>query len=186
MESFYGGQAEAYDDFRKRLLKGREDLLEMIEPPQDAVWVDMGGGTGSNIALLEDRIQTLKQVYVVDLAKSLLEVAQKRFDEKGWTNIKAGGSGRNQIRARRRLRRCRYLFLFAYHDSRLVRGHRKRDADSQAGRNHRRCRLFCFTQVSGRWIEKARVVYSVILARLVCRRQRVSFSRSRSVSAQPF
>ena len=30
MESFYGGQAEAYDDFRKRLLKGREDLLEVV------------------------------------------------------------------------------------------------------------------------------------------------------------
>lgn len=88
MDNFYGGQAEAYDDFRKRLLKGREDLLEMIEPPENAVWVDMGGGTGSNIALLEDRIKELKQVYVVDLASSLLEVAQKRFDEKGWNNVK--------------------------------------------------------------------------------------------------
>ena len=39
MDNFYGGQAEAYDDFRKRLLKGREDLLEMIEPPENAVWV---------------------------------------------------------------------------------------------------------------------------------------------------
>lgn len=89
MESFYGGQADAYDGFRKKLLKGREDLLAMIEPPTDAVWVDMGGGTGSNIALLEERIATLKKVYVVDLATSLLEIAQKRFDEKGWNNVKA-------------------------------------------------------------------------------------------------
>lgn len=87
MESFYGGQAEAYDDFRKRLLKGREDLLEMIQPPPNAVWVDMGGGTGSNIALLEERIHDLKKVYVVDLASSLLEVAQKRFAEKNWNNV---------------------------------------------------------------------------------------------------
>ena len=28
MESFYGGQAEAYDSFRKRLLKGREELWQ--------------------------------------------------------------------------------------------------------------------------------------------------------------
>ena len=30
MESFYGGQAEAYDDFRRRLLHGREDLWQAI------------------------------------------------------------------------------------------------------------------------------------------------------------
>lgn len=90
MESFYGGQAGDYDGFRKKLLKGREDMLDMITPPDDAVWVDMGGGTGSNIAFLGDeRIKKLKQVYVVDLASSLLEVAQKRFNEQGWSNVKA-------------------------------------------------------------------------------------------------
>jgi len=83
MESFYGGQAGAYDDFRRRLLKGRESLYRQLPKPKGGVWVDMGGGTGSNIENLADSIDQLKQVYVVDLSESLLNVATKRFEEKG-------------------------------------------------------------------------------------------------------
>src|SRR5688500_18189686 len=49
MENFYAGQAEAYDDFRKRLLKGRQELWNLIQPPAGGTWVDMGGGTGGNL-----------------------------------------------------------------------------------------------------------------------------------------
>jgi S-adenosylmethionine-diacylgycerolhomoserine-N-methlytransferase len=87
MESFYSGQADAYDSFRKRLLKGRQELWSAIESPSDAVWVDMGGGTGANLDYFGDRIEQLKKVYVVDLSPSLLEVAQRRVDERNWNNI---------------------------------------------------------------------------------------------------
>ena len=73
MESFYGGQAAAYDDFRKRLLKGREELWGAIPRPTEGVWVDMGGGTGANIENLANDIESLKKVYVVDLSESLLK-----------------------------------------------------------------------------------------------------------------
>lgn len=86
MESFYGGQAGAYDDFRRRLLKGREELYSAIPKPDQGVWVDMGGGTGANIENLADDIDRLKQVYVVDLSESLLKVATDRFAERGWSN----------------------------------------------------------------------------------------------------
>ena len=89
MESFYGGQAGAYDDSRRRLLKGRESLYQQLPKPEGGVWVDMGGGTGSNIENLADSIDQLKQVYVVDLSESLLKVATKRFEEKGWSNAKS-------------------------------------------------------------------------------------------------
>jgi len=90
MESFYSGQADAYDDFRKRLLKGREELWAAIKEPAEAVWVDMGGGTGSNLEYLGDeRIGGLKKVYVVDLATSLLEVATARMKQRGWENAEA-------------------------------------------------------------------------------------------------
>src|SRR3954463_16212275 len=49
MESFYSGQAGAYDDFRKRLLKGRQELWSLINPPLGGTWIDMGGGTGANL-----------------------------------------------------------------------------------------------------------------------------------------
>lgn len=89
MESFYGGQASAYDDFRKRLLKGREELWEAIPRPKDGIWVDMGGGTGANIENLANDIESLKKVYVVDLAESLLNVATDRFAARGWNNAEA-------------------------------------------------------------------------------------------------
>lgn len=86
MENFYSGQAKGYDDFRKRLLKGREELYQSIEIPEDGVWVDMGGGTGSNLEFIGDGIEKLKKVYVVDLASSLLEISKERFVERGWEN----------------------------------------------------------------------------------------------------
>src|SRR5436305_444638 len=49
MENFYAGQAGAYDDFRKRLLKGRQELWNLIPPPPGGTWLDMGGGTGANL-----------------------------------------------------------------------------------------------------------------------------------------
>ncbi len=89
MESFYGGQAEGYDDFRKRLLKGREELYQSIDDQKDTVWVDMGGGTGSNLEYLGDRIEGLKKIYVVDLSPSLLKVADERMRHHGWENAEA-------------------------------------------------------------------------------------------------
>lgn len=89
LDSFYGGQAGAYDDFRKRLLKGRAALYRAMPVPQDGVWVEMGGGTGSNLEYLGDRIDRLRKVYVVDLSKSLLDVARQRIDEKGWKHVEA-------------------------------------------------------------------------------------------------
>jgi S-adenosylmethionine-diacylgycerolhomoserine-N-methlytransferase len=87
LESFYGGQAEAYDQFRKRLLQGRSELYRSIPLPEEGVWVDLGGGTGANLEWIADRVPSLKKVYVVDLAPSLLEVAEKRINEHGWDNV---------------------------------------------------------------------------------------------------
>jgi S-adenosylmethionine-diacylgycerolhomoserine-N-methlytransferase len=89
MESFYGGQAKNYDDFRRRLLRGREELYQKIEKPNGGVWVDMGGGTGANIENLSNEIDQLSKVYVVDLSESLLKVATDRFEQKGWSNAEA-------------------------------------------------------------------------------------------------
>src|SRR5437899_6968207 len=75
MENFYAGQAAAYDDFRKRLLKGRQELWNLITPPQGGTWVDMGGGTGANLDYFptpETRLPTpcghlagLEKIYVL-------------------------------------------------------------------------------------------------------------------------
>jgi S-adenosylmethionine-diacylgycerolhomoserine-N-methlytransferase len=90
MDNFYSGQAADYDDFRRRLLRGREELWQKMlksEPYTDTVWMDMGGGTGSNLLFFGDALDRINKVYVVDLAGSLLEVADKRISDSGWKNI---------------------------------------------------------------------------------------------------
>ena len=87
MESFYGGQAEAYDDFRRRLLKGREQLWNQLPKEPGGIWVDMGGGTGANIENFGDQIEKPKTIYVVDLSASLLKIAADRFQQRGWNNV---------------------------------------------------------------------------------------------------
>ncbi len=87
MENFYSGQAAAYDDFRKRLLRGREELYQQLKVPEGGIWVELGGGTGSNLEYLGDRIHRLSQVYVVDLAESLLQIASQRAKQRGWRNV---------------------------------------------------------------------------------------------------
>ncbi len=89
MESFYGGQAKSYDDFRKRLLKGRELLWETIPIPDGGIWVDMGGGTGANIENFGNDIGRLSSIQVVDLSASLLKIADDRFRQNGWDNVRA-------------------------------------------------------------------------------------------------
>jgi S-adenosylmethionine-diacylgycerolhomoserine-N-methlytransferase len=89
LESFYRTQSEHYDDLRTRLLDGRRDLIHALAWPHVGIWMDMGGGTGSNLAYVGDALNRLAQVYVVDLSPSLLEVTQMRIQANAWTNVTA-------------------------------------------------------------------------------------------------
>jgi S-adenosylmethionine-diacylgycerolhomoserine-N-methlytransferase len=87
LESFYASQAVDYDAFRSRLLQGRRELYELLPTPENGVWIEMGGGTGANLEYLGPRLQTLKKAHVVDLSPSLLQIAQKRIAQHGWSNV---------------------------------------------------------------------------------------------------
>jgi S-adenosylmethionine-diacylgycerolhomoserine-N-methlytransferase len=87
LESFYAGQAEEYDNFRRRLLQGRQELYSALTIPEGGIWVDLGGGTGANLEFFGDRIARLQKIYLVDLSHSLLQVANQRIRERGWTNV---------------------------------------------------------------------------------------------------
>ena len=89
LESFYSGQAEAYDDFRRRLLQGREAMYQSIPVPEGGVWVDLGGGTGANLEPIGAELHKARKVYLVDLCDSLLAVARKRCEARGWKNVEA-------------------------------------------------------------------------------------------------
>lgn len=87
LESFYSGQAEGYDSFRAHLLHGRQQMISAVDFPEGGVWVDFGAGTGENIELLGDAISALGSVHLVDLAPSLLNVADERIHRGGWSHV---------------------------------------------------------------------------------------------------
>lgn len=89
LESFYGAQAEGYDGFRKRLLKGREELISSLPLTPGGTWVDLGGGTGANLEFAGERLNELQVVQVVDLSPSLLSVCRDRIGSRGWKNVEA-------------------------------------------------------------------------------------------------
>lgn len=86
LESFYAGQADAYDRFRERLLHGRDELLAKLPLTKGGVLVELGAGTGRNLEPLAPRLLGLEAAYLVDLCPSLLTVAGRRCAGRGWSN----------------------------------------------------------------------------------------------------
>eukprot|EP00873_Tetraselmis_striata_P004144 jgi/Tetstr1/424408/TSEL_014966.t1 len=84
LESFYASQAHLYDGYRHRMLHGRKPMVSNMPVKKGAVWVDMGGGTGSNVEYFRECMDVFSKVYVVDLTPSLVNVAKKRVEERGW------------------------------------------------------------------------------------------------------
>lgn len=77
LDNFYRDQASNYDEFRKKLLWGREDLIQKIDFSKVSTWCDLGCGTGSNLISALPYLNPNSKVYLFDLSESLLEIAQK-------------------------------------------------------------------------------------------------------------
>lgn len=78
LQAFYGPQARHYDAFRERLLPGRRALIERLAVPAGAYVVELGGGTGRNLAFFGARLAALERFDLVDLCPALLEQARQR------------------------------------------------------------------------------------------------------------
>ncbi len=85
LEAFYGGQAERYDDFRERLLPGRQELYAGLEIQPGDRLVELGAGTGRNLAWLGERVAALGRADLVDLCGPLLAQARRRWQ--GHANV---------------------------------------------------------------------------------------------------
>lgn len=79
LERFYRPQAESYDTFRDRLLQGRAELIEMLAPPDGALIVELGAGTGNNARHFGAQLARFDTVELVDLCPALLEQARVRW-----------------------------------------------------------------------------------------------------------
>ena len=79
LESFYSGQADDYDEFRKKLLPGRLETIQFLNDHPGGVWADIGCGTGINLEYFgEKKLSQFSKIYMVDLSPSLLEVTKSR------------------------------------------------------------------------------------------------------------
>ncbi|WRT69634.1 uncharacterized protein IL334_006623 [Kwoniella shivajii] len=107
LDHFYSGQADLYDSTRNTLLKGRENMLQLLaahlkaqpEPlqrgntgnttKQKKIWVDLGGGTGWNIEKMDEYLPLtyFDSIYLIDLCEPLLEIARARIRSRGWKNV---------------------------------------------------------------------------------------------------
>jgi len=79
LQQFYGPQARGYDRFRERLLHGRGELIAQLPVSAGARIVELGAGTGRNLAFFGERLSALASVELVDLCPALLAVAQERW-----------------------------------------------------------------------------------------------------------
>jgi ubiquinone/menaquinone biosynthesis C-methylase UbiE len=93
MEAFYESQKNEYDSFREQMLYARPVLAECLPLRKlrdgKLVWVDVGGGTARNLEFFSvDTIRAnFSKIVVVDVSMSLLEVARKRVEAAGLTDI---------------------------------------------------------------------------------------------------
>lgn len=89
LQNYYSSQAEGYDASRIKHLRGRQEMIELVDPPRGSVWVDIGCGTGWNLEFLgASKAKLVEQIYLIDLSQSLLEIAKERVSRMGLTNTK--------------------------------------------------------------------------------------------------
>lgn len=78
LSEFYAPQAEDYDRFRERLLRGRAELIARLSLPERAHVVELGGGTGRNAEFFGDKLDRIATLEIVDICTPLLAQARER------------------------------------------------------------------------------------------------------------
>lgn len=74
LDSFYKYQADYYDTYRKNMLHGRDNLILSIPFKYNDKWLDVGGGTGYSINLIEKYISNFEHIDIIEYSKSMFNV----------------------------------------------------------------------------------------------------------------
>lgn len=94
VQRFYAPQAGAYDQFRERMLHGRDALIAALPcGPGDRI-VELGAGTGRNLLFFGSRLEQAGQVDLVDLCPALLEIARDRHAHRSNVRVVLGDATR--------------------------------------------------------------------------------------------
>lgn len=79
LDQFYSSQSDSYDYFRKRLLKGRKQMLDLLDIRPKQKIVELGCGTGQNLDFINPSILVnIDRIDLVDICEPLLQKAKLR------------------------------------------------------------------------------------------------------------
>jgi betaine lipid synthase len=67
----------------------KEMSESLLSEGRRLAWVDIGGGTGSNVERMNEwfPISNFEKVYIVDITPSMCDIARRRFAKLGWSNV---------------------------------------------------------------------------------------------------
>ena len=97
LDRFYAGQAEHYDAFRERLLGGRRELIASLDIRPGSHIVEIGAGTGANVAFFDAARQRDCSFTLVDLCTPLIEQARRRFADRANLSVLQADATRLQM-----------------------------------------------------------------------------------------
>jgi S-adenosylmethionine-diacylglycerol 3-amino-3-carboxypropyl transferase len=74
LDSFYENQADYYDTYRQHMLHGRESMIASIPFKHNSNWLDIGGGTGYSVNLINQSLFKFKKIDIIEYSKSMFKV----------------------------------------------------------------------------------------------------------------
>ncbi|KAJ7147757.1 S-adenosyl-L-methionine-dependent methyltransferase [Mycena filopes] len=101
---------KVYAPTQDRFVGGRQTMLSLCaahlrvvraaSPKQHLVWVDISGGTGHNIEVMDKYfpVSSFDAIYIVHANEALLEVARQRVAKNGWKNVTILGQEAEDLR----------------------------------------------------------------------------------------
>jgi len=134
LEAFYSSQMEGYDDFRSRLLHGRESLMKALPIHEGDTLIDMGGGTGSNLDALGDKLRLLKS-YRGGSLPLITQSHRKAYQSERLDKCFSCLCRCDLLQAWESTGGCDYVFLLPNHDPKLVRGNQTCHIPFKTGRD---------------------------------------------------
>jgi demethylmenaquinone methyltransferase/2-methoxy-6-polyprenyl-1,4-benzoquinol methylase len=86
-QAAYAGDAELYAARTRLLHHWRRRVVDLLQPREGDVVLDVGCGTGLCFDLLEQRVGPAGAVVGVDPAPAMLDLARRRVAEHRWRNV---------------------------------------------------------------------------------------------------
>jgi S-adenosylmethionine-diacylgycerolhomoserine-N-methlytransferase len=87
MTKYYNMQAPIYDATHRMFLFGRDEILRDLELKPGETVIEIGCGTGRNLATIRESIGKSGELIAVDCSSAMLQRVRERVRTAGWKNV---------------------------------------------------------------------------------------------------